>query len=176
MPAFNGKSADRTALDFAAWKTIVHYVAFYHSLRCERSFSIGLPYSHPSLYPSRTPLSPHMAHSVGPSTPSRIGPFVIPQKALSGGGGHLAIRRGRTMPLHSYARYRLRPGDSESTVIYRRGSGGAKRTFPYRPTVRQRIISRVSGPKKTNFMADLREQLSFLLHVQRVHWDWRAIN
>ncbi len=39
-----------------------------------------------------------------------IGPFVVPQRALSGGGGQLAIRRHRTMPLHSYARYRRRPG------------------------------------------------------------------
>jgi len=58
------------SLDFAAWQTIVRCVAFYHSLLSEQSFSIGLPYGHPNPYPSRTPLSPHMKHSVDPSTPS----------------------------------------------------------------------------------------------------------
>ena len=58
------------SLDFAAWQTTVRCVAFYHSLLSERSFSIGLPDGHPNPYPSRTPLSPHMKHSVDPSTPS----------------------------------------------------------------------------------------------------------
>jgi hypothetical protein len=31
-------------IDFVAWQTIVHYVGKDHSLRSERSFSIGLQY------------------------------------------------------------------------------------------------------------------------------------
>ena len=48
------------SLDFAAWQTIVRYVAFCHSLLSEQAFSIGLPYGHPSRLPLKdATITPH---------------------------------------------------------------------------------------------------------------------
>ena len=61
-------------LDFAAESTIVSCVAFYHSLRNKRSFSIRLPYRQPGFYPSRAPPQPHEDHSIAPDARCMVGP------------------------------------------------------------------------------------------------------
>ena len=46
QPGHVGHSLDKNtdlSLDFAAWQTIARYVAFYHSLRNERSFYFNFP-------------------------------------------------------------------------------------------------------------------------------------